>query len=101
MARLRNLFGLFVFAALFAPISAQNTQTSDIKGTWTAELRSGRVFLQVRTSPPAEWNGDRWDRDWNMGQTLPVEQLAGLPANDDQFSVSAIKFDLRREAGTL
>ena len=69
MPRFFKFFLLFAFAALSAPISAQN---SDIKGTWTAELRNGGVFLQVRTSPPTDWNGDRWNGDWNMGQTFPV-----------------------------
>ena len=36
-----------------------------------------------------------------MGQSFPIEELAGLPANDDQFTVSSVKFELRREAGTL
>ena len=76
-------------------------QTTDIRGTWTAELRDAKVFLQLRTAPPAEWNGDRLNGDWNMGQTFPVEAFGGLPANDPQFSVSAIKFDLRREAGSF
>ena len=80
------------------PLGAQNT---DIGGTWTAELRNAKVFLQVRTAPPKEWNGDRSGGDWNMGQSFPIEELPGLPSNDDQFSVTNIKFDLRREAGTL
>ena len=98
MPRFLKFFLLFAFAALSAPLSAQNT---DIKGTWTAELRNARVFLQVRTRLARDWNGDRWNGDWNMGQTFPIDELAGLPANDDQFTVGSIKFDLRREAGTL
>src|SRR4051794_3159354 len=101
MARFRHFFSLFVLAALFAPLSAQTNQAGDIRGTWTAELRAGRVYLQVRTTPPQDSNGDQWHNDWSMGQTFPVDQLAGLPANDDQFSVGNAKFDLRREAGTL
>src|SRR5436190_4406762 len=62
-------------------------QSTDIRGTWTAELRDAKVFLQLRTAPPAEWNGDRWNGDWTMGQTFPVEAFGGLPANDPQFSV--------------
>ena len=38
MPRFFKFFLLFAFAALSGPISAQN---SDIKGTWTAELRNG------------------------------------------------------------
>ena len=98
MPRFFKFFLLFTFAALTAPLSAQNTA---ITGTWTAELRSARVFLQIRTTPPADWNGDRSNGDWNMGQTFPIEELTGLPANDDQFTVSSLKFELRREAGIV
>src|SRR5258706_3389461 len=93
---------LRILALVLAPTISGGAQAqTDIRGTWTAELREGKVFLQLRTAPPAEWNGDRWNGDWNMGQTFPVEAFGGLPANDPQFSVSAIKFDLRREAGTF
>ena len=91
MPRLFKFFLLFALTAAGGPLAAQNTA---IKGTWTAELHNARVFLQVRTAPPADWNGDRWNGDWNMGQTFPVEELTGLPANNDQFTVTSIKFDL-------
>ena len=38
------------------------------------------MFLQVRTSPPKDWNGDQWRGDWNMGQTFPVDEVGGLAA---------------------
>ena len=98
MPRFFKFFLLFAFAVLSAPLAGQ---TTDIKGTWTAELRNARAFLQIRTTPPEDWNGDRWNSDWSMGQTFPIEELAGIPANDDQFTATSIKFDLRREAGTL
>jgi len=97
MARSRKFLMLLAFASLLRPVGAQ----SSINGTWTAELRQGKAFLQVRTSPPKDWNGDQWRGDWNMGQTIPVDEVGGLPRNDDQFTVSNIKFELRREAGTL
>src|SRR4051812_6296640 len=97
MARYRKFFILLVFAALLRPLGAQST----VNGTWTAELRQAKVFLQVRTSPPPDSNSDRWNGDWNMGQSLPIDEIGGLPKNDDQFTISAIKFELRREAGTL
>ena len=40
MVRFRKFFILLVFAALLRPLSAQ----TDVRGTWTAELRSGKVF---------------------------------------------------------
>ncbi len=78
-------------------------QSTDIHGAWTAELRAGKVFLQVRTAPPPDWDrSGSWNGGgWNMGQTFPVDELAGLPANDDQLTAASVKFDLRREAGTL
>src|SRR5581483_3628260 len=82
-------------------VSAGAQAPADIHGTWTAELRSGKVFLQLRAPAPRDWNGDRWNSDWSMGQTMPVEELTGLPANDDQLTVGALKFEMRREAGTL
>src|SRR4030095_38857 len=95
MPRFLNLLAVSGFVALTVPLSAQN---ADTKGTWTAELHSGKAFLQVRTTPPADSNGDRWNGEWNMGQTFPIDELAGIPANADQFTASAVKFDLRREA---
>src|SRR5712692_6087026 len=98
-ARMRYLTVLTLFLAQALPGRAQ--AQSDVSGTWTAELRNAKVFLQVRTAPPKEWNGDRWNGDWSMGQSFPIEELAGIPPNDEQFSVTNIKFDLHREAGTL
>jgi len=100
MFRCPRLFALVAVTAtvIVSPLAAQN---ADVHGTWTAELRDGQLFLQVRTSPPADWNGDRWRGDWNMGQSLPIDEVGGLPRNDNQFSVSNVKFELRREAGTL
>jgi hypothetical protein len=95
---MRYLIALAVVLAQTLSGGAQAQTT--IRGTWTAELRNARVFLQVHTTPPADWNGERWNHDWNMGQTFPIEDLAG-PANDDQFTVGSIKFDLRSEAGKL
>src|SRR5258706_11704475 len=93
---------LTVFALVLVQAASGRAQgQNDVRGTWTAELRSGKVFLQVRTPPPRESNGDRWNGDWNMGQSFPVDEIGGLPRNDDQFTVSNIKFEMRREAGTL
>ena len=92
-------------AALLAVIGAPaigQPQAADLHGTWTAELHTGKVFLQVRTSPPPEWNRSSDSRgDWSMGHSLSVDELAGLPANDDQLTVTNVRFELRREAGTL
>ena len=93
---------LFAATLALAGTLAGHAQTgADIHGTWTAELRNGRVFLQVRAPAPRDWNGDRWNSDWSMGQTYPVEEFTGLPANDDQLTASTVKFEMRREAGTL
>src|SRR5881296_2050746 len=93
---------LTVLTLVLAQAVASRAQAqSDVNGTWTAELRNARVFLQVRTAPPKEWNGDRSNGDWSMGQSFPIDEIAGLPPNDERFSVTSIKFDLHREAGTL
>jgi hypothetical protein len=77
-------------------------QTSDVHGTWTAELHGGRVFLQVRTAAPPDWNrGNDGRNDWSLGQSFPVDELTGLPGNDDALTAATVKFELRREAGTL
>ena len=90
--------GLVLLVASAAPLSAQ----TDIHGTWTAELRQGKVFLQVRTTPPADWNrSGNGNGDWNMGQSFPIDELSGLPANDERLTAASVKFDLRREAGSL
>ena len=43
-----------------------------------------------------------WNGDWNMGQTFPIDELQ-RPARQQTTNsrASAIKFELRREAGTL
>src|SRR5262252_2231059 len=96
---MRHLAAAFLVLSVAGSVPAQTP--TDIHGTWTAELREGKAFLQVRAPAPRDWNGDRWNGDWSMGQTLPVEDLTGLPANGDQFTASAVKFEMRREAGTL
>lgn len=93
---------ILLTAALLAFQAAAGTaQTTDVHGTWTAEIRGGKVFLQTRTSPPPDWNrsGD-WRGDWSMGQTMPIEEVSGL-ANDEQLTATSLRFELRREAGTL
>src|SRR4249919_1856703 len=96
---MRYLITLFLLLLHVAIGGAQ--APTDIHGTWTAEIHTGKVYLQVRTAPPPDWNrsGD-WNGDWNMGQSIPVEELQGL-ANSDQFTMASVKFDLRREAGAL
>ena len=97
MLRLIKALGLFLLVASAAPVSAQ----TDIHGTWTAEIRQGKVFLRS-DAPPADWNrSGNGNGDWNMGQSFPVDELSGLPANDEHLTVASVKFDLRREAGSL
>jgi hypothetical protein len=73
-----------------------------IHGTWTAELHNGKAFLQLRSPVPPDRDrrGDG-SGDWSMGQSLPLDELQGLPANDEQLTAATVKFDLRREAGAL
>jgi hypothetical protein len=94
---------LFAATVVLALSGAQPTaQPGDITGTWTAELGDGRVYLQLQTTPPDDWrHGGDWRGGWNTGQTMPVEDLPGLPANDPRFTVSQIRLELRREAGTI
>jgi hypothetical protein len=91
-----------IAALLVAQAGAQSP--SAIDGTWTAELHENRVYLQLRTDPPDDWRAAHdhtsWG-GWNMGQTMPVEEIGGLPANDEHFTVANAKLELRREAGTL
>jgi hypothetical protein len=92
---------LLTAALLVALTAAGAAQSSDIHGTWTAEIHGGKVFLQTRTAPPPDWNRSGDGRsDWSMGHSLPIEEVSGL-ANDEQLTASSLRFELRREAGTL
>lgn len=92
---------LLTAAVLALQTASGAAQTADVSGTWTAEIHTGQVFLQTRTAPPPDWNrtGD-WRGDWSMGHSMPIEEISGL-ANDEHLTVGALKFELRREAGTL
>src|SRR5947208_1668796 len=95
----------FTLAALVLAqsVAGRAQSPSAVDGAWTAELHGNRVYLQLRTTPPDDVRrgDDHGWNDWNMGQTMPVEELGGLPANDEHFTVTSAKFELRREAGTL
>src|SRR5207344_3001518 len=97
---MRYLITLFLLILRIATGGAQSAPT-DVHGTWTAEIHTGKVYLQVHTAPPPDSNrSGNWNGDWNMGQSLAVEELPGL-VNSDQFTMASVKFDLRREAGAL
>ena len=68
-----------VIALVMLQAVAGRAQTpAEIHGTWTAELRNGEAFLQVRTTPPPDWDRSNGDRDggWNMGQSFPIDQMS-------------------------
>ena len=96
---------LMLAAAVVLQTASGQAQTTDIHGTWTAELHNGKVFLQVRTAAPPDWNrgnnNSDWRGDWSMGQSFPVDEMSGLPGNEDSLTAATVRFDLRREAGTL
>jgi hypothetical protein len=93
--------GIVTILAALALATPASSQTA-IQGTWTVELHTGKAFLQLRTDPPPdrERSGD-WNGGWSMGQSFDLDQIAGLPPNDDHLSASNVKFELRREAGML
>ncbi len=101
---MRHLVTALFVAAVVLPLRGAQApaQSGEIAGTWTAEIGDGRVYLQLQTTPPDDWRtGGDWRGGWNTGQTMPVDELQGLPANDPRFSVSQITLNLRREAGTI
>ena len=93
---MRYLITLFLLVLQIGAGGAEQAAT-DVHGTWTAEIHTGKVYLQVRTAPPPD---SIRSGDWNNGQSLAIEDLPGL-ANSDQFTMAAVKFDLRREAGSM
>ena len=86
-----RLLRMFVVLALAVATSPALAQTTDVHGTWTVEFHDGKAFLQVRSSTPRDGNGDRpWNGgDWSMGQSFPVEELSGLPANDQNLTAAS------------
>ncbi len=98
----RFLYALPAVLVLVPAVAGRAQTGTDIHGTWTAEIRAGKVFLQVRTTaPPDSTRSGNWNGDWNMGQSFPIDELSGLPANNDQLTAASVRFDLRREAGAL
>ena len=94
---MRSLTTLLLF--VLQTIAGAQAPT-DVHGTWTAEIHTGKVYLQIRPVPPPDLDRSRnWNHDWNMGQSVPIEELQGL-ANSDQFTMASVTFDLRREAGS-
>ena len=100
MSRVFKVMVVIAAVAGGLPILAQ---TAEVSGTWTAEFHDGKAFLQVRSSTPRDANGDRpWNGgDWSMGQSFPVDELSGLPGNDQNLTAANVRFEMRREAGTL
>src|SRR4051812_26192962 len=97
---MRYLITLFLLVLNIGTGNAQQP-AAGINGTWTAEIHTGKVYLQVHASPPSDADRPLNGRgDWNMGQSVPVEDLVGL-VNSETFTMAAVKFDLRREAGSL
>ena len=85
---------LFFFLA-GSPAQAQPAVSS---GTWTADIRADRVYLELRTSLG---NRDGSDRPSSNGQSVAPGELAGLPAGGQSLSAGNVTFELRREAGTF
>src|SRR5258708_21997293 len=78
--RMRKLFiACLLTGGLLQTAGAQ----TDVHGTWTVELHQGKVVLQVRSTPPHDWNrsGD-WSGDWSMGQSYTFEAFADIQTND-------------------
>jgi hypothetical protein len=85
-----------------APQATISDNSGIIHGTWTAELHNGRAFLQLRSpAPPDRDRRGEGSGDWSMGQTLPIDELQGLPVNDEQLTAGMLRFELRREAGAF
>src|SRR5215475_386125 len=97
MRRFLKLFVLLALTTLSVRLAGQST----VNGTWTAELNQGKVFLQVRSESPGESRSGDFRGGWNMGRTYTIDELAGLPANDERLTASNVKFEMRREAGTV
>src|SRR4030081_1157087 len=102
MLRSAKLYlGAFAVFALLQAVSGSAQDPKDINGTWTAELHSARVFLQLRTGAPDGRSNSGWGGEWSTGQTMPADEFGGLPVADEHFTSTALKFELRREAGAF
>lgn len=93
---MRSLFKLVSIALVASSVAWLYAADDLIQGQWTAQLKAGRVYLQLRSDTAnGSWGSGSW------GQTIPADQLAGLPWQDDHLTFDKIQFQLPREAGTI
>ena len=78
------------------PVTIEQPQTLD--GTWRARLQDTWTRK----------DGERWvslqlemDSDRNFGFSIPMEELEGLGARGDRWTASDVRFNVRRDAGTV
>ena len=62
---------------------------TDVHGTWTAEIHTGKVYLQVRTAPPPDWTrSGELERRLEHGPELAGRGARRAAANNDQFTMA-------------
>src|SRR5260370_33980711 len=96
MRRSATLYlGAFAVFALLQAVSGRAQDPKDINGTWTAELHSARVFLQLRTSAPDGRANSGWGGEWSTGQTMPAGGLGGFAGGHGAIAATTLKVRAR------
>ena len=85
------------------PVTIEQPQTLD--GTWRARLqdtwtrKDGERWVSLQLSFASPKN--EMDSDRNSGFSIPMEELEGLGARGDRWTASDVRFNVRRDAGTV
>ena len=87
--------GTTTFAAADAQGPARGVWTADLS-EWTSSDAGKATFVQLRLERRGRARGS-----WNSSFPVPLSELAGLKESDLRAAKTDVRFELRRDAGTV